>query len=144
MRFKIKNGLNRVLYLFKSRTIMIFLCFFFMGSLLNFFKHAFVFYIPFPIPGSQMAATIPPFGIFIEHQFKNRNSLDPCAHPLIHERIHWEQYEKMGLCLFYFRYGSGFIKFGRKHNPMEKEAQVPCDRTSGKNRNRIQNITTKK
>ena len=31
-----------------------------------------VYYIPFDIPGSQMATTLPPFGIFIESKYEGK------------------------------------------------------------------------
>ena len=42
--------------------------------ILNLIKHPFVYYLPFDIPGKQMASTIPPFGIFIESKYQNENS----------------------------------------------------------------------
>ena len=49
-----------------------------------------VVYLPFDLPGKQMAATIPPFGIFIEGKYKDEG--DGKGSLLAHERIHWEQY----------------------------------------------------
>ena len=77
-----------------------------------------IYYIPFNIPGSQMAATIPPIGIFIEEKYKNDKSI------LSHEKIHWEhQYGNMGLFKFYKQYFYEYIKYGRKYGPMEIEAR---------------------
>lgn len=76
-----------------------------------------IYYIPFDIPGSQMAVTIPPFGIFIEKKYKGDKSL------LNHESVHWDQYKRMGLFGFYSTYLSEYIKYGRKYGPMEVEAR---------------------
>lgn len=76
-----------------------------------------IYYIPFDIPGSQMAATIPPLGTFIENNYEGNISI------LKHEKIHWIQYEKMGFFGFYSTYLSEYIKFGRIYGPMEVEAR---------------------
>jgi hypothetical protein len=76
-----------------------------------------IYYIPFDIPGSQMAATIPPFGIFIEKKYKGDKSL------LNHELVHWDQYNSMGFFGFYSTYLSEYVKYGRKYGPMEVEAR---------------------
>jgi hypothetical protein len=76
-----------------------------------------VYYIPFDIPGSQMAATIPPFGTFIESKYKNSKPI------LRHEMVHWVQYSRMGFLSFYITYFSEYIKYGRKYGPMEIEAR---------------------
>jgi len=76
-----------------------------------------VYYIPFDIPGSQMAATIPPFGIFIESKYQDDLSL------LNHELVHWDQYKRMGLFGFYKTYLSEYIEYGRIYGPMEVEAR---------------------
>lgn len=76
-----------------------------------------VCYIPFNIPGSQMAATIPPFGIFIEDEYKGNASL------LNHELVHWDQYKRMGMFVFYRTYFSEYLKYGRINGPMEIEAR---------------------
>lgn len=76
-----------------------------------------VYYIPFDIPGSQMAATIPPFGIFIESKYKSDKSM------LRHESVHWDQYNRMGFFGFYSTYFSEYMKYGRKYGPMEVEAR---------------------
>ena len=76
-----------------------------------------IYYIPFDIPGSQMAATIPPFGTFIELKYRKDN------HMLNHEMVHWGQYYKMGFFGFYTRYISEYMKYGRKYGPMEIEAR---------------------
>lgn len=76
-----------------------------------------IYYIPFGIPGSQMAATIPPFGTFIESKYTNDKSI------LNHEMVHWNQYNRMGFVSFYSTYFSEYLKYGRKYGPMEVEAR---------------------
>jgi hypothetical protein len=76
-----------------------------------------IYYIPFDIPGSQMAATIPPFGTFIESEYKKNKPL------LNHELVHWDQYYRMGFLGFYSTYISEYLKHGRKFGPMEVEAR---------------------
>lgn len=67
---------------------------------LNSFKTERVLYLPFDIPLAQMAATLPPFGIFMESRLIHEGE-GPCS-VLAHERVHWEQYQRMGLCSFYY------------------------------------------
>lgn len=76
-----------------------------------------VYYIPFDIPGSQMAATIPPFGTFIELKYKKDKLM------LSHEMAHWDQYYRMGFFGFYKTYISEYMTYGRKYGPMEIEAR---------------------
>ena len=109
----------------KKKSVIIPLLFVLMLVLLNSVKHESVFYIPFNIPGNQMAATIPPFGIFIESEFKNENPAAPCS-ILKHEKIHWNQYRRMGLVMFYANYLDCYMESGRINNWMEKEAREPC------------------
>lgn len=88
----------------------------------NFFNSERVIYLPFDIPGPQMAATIPPFGIFIEAKYKDEG--DGKGSILAHEKVHWDQYERMGLFKFYYEYFSEYLKHGRIHNHwMEVEAR---------------------
>lgn len=103
----------------KSRTIIIFFVLFLV--LLNILKNPFVLYTPINIPGDQMAITIPPFGIIIEKKFKMEGNRKGSI--LSHERIHWEQYKRMGLVGFYYNYFKGYLKYGRKYSPMEREAR---------------------
>jgi hypothetical protein len=95
---------------FKRLHYILVVCFVLI-AILNIFKYPFVFYTPIDIPGQQMAITIPPFGIFLESRFEKDDASDPCAHPLIHESIHWKQYERMGLFSFYYNYATCFFGF---------------------------------
>ena len=89
--------------------------------ILNIDKKERVFYLPFDIPGTQMAATLPPFGIFIEEVYKSEGDLSGSL--LRHEKVHWSQYKKMGLIKFYYSYTSEYLKHGRIYNWMEEEAR---------------------
>lgn len=61
--------------------------------------------------------TLPPFGIYIRpgHEYNTRLQA--------HEAVHWEQYERMGLVMFYVRYLWGLIRYGYTAHPMEVEAR---------------------
>lgn len=99
--------------------IIILLIFLFV---LNIDKTERVYYVPFEVPGKQMAITIPPIGIFIESRYKSEG--DGLGTILSHERIHWhQQYKQMGLIKFYYSYASEYIKYGRINNWMEEEAR---------------------
>jgi len=89
--------------------------------ILNISKTERVFYLPFDIPGPQMAMTFPPIGIFIENTFKDEG--DGSGSILRHERVHWEQYQQMGLMEFYYSYSMEYLKHGRINNWMESEAR---------------------
>jgi hypothetical protein len=92
--------------------------------LLNIYDEIRIFYLPFNIPGKQMAATIPPFGVFIEAQFiKEPNTR--CS-ILNHEKVHWKQFRRMGLTSFYMNYLKVYFESGRIKNWMENEAKLPC------------------
>ena len=110
--------LNKKRYAIPSVFIVIIL-------ILNIIKHPFVYYLPFDIPGKQMASTFPPFGIFIESKYQNENSNEPCSIQK-HEMVHWEQYKKMGLISFHYNYLKCYLNSGRINNWMEEEAREPC------------------
>ena len=114
------------LEVFKKKRYLIPTVFLLIILLLNFVKYPFVFYIPFNIPGKQMASTLPPMGIFIESKFKSEKTNEPCS-ILNHEEIHWEQYKRMGLFSFHFNYFKLYFKKGRINNWMEVEARKPCN-----------------
>jgi hypothetical protein len=109
----------------KKKRVLIPLLFLLVVFSLNMVKHEFVFYLPFNIPGDQTAATIPPFGIFIEEKFETENPKNPCA-VINHERIHWNQYKRMGLTSFYYNYLKCYFVSGRFNHWMEEEAREPC------------------
>jgi len=105
----------------KTLTIYFFVFCFTIG-LISQNKKERVIYLPFDIPGKQMAATIPPFGIFIENKYKSESC--GCGSILSHEKIHWDQYKRLGLIGFYYQYISQYLKHGRIHNHwMEVEAR---------------------
>ena len=75
-----------------------------------------IFYTNFLIPPFR-GMTIPPFGIFIKKKYKgNKQILD-------HDKIHWKQYKRMGLFMYYFRYITQLIIIGYDTMPMEMEAR---------------------
>lgn len=75
-----------------------------------------IFYVRFVIPPFR-AMTIPPLGIFVKKNFKNDFQV------LQHDLIHWNQYKRMGLILFYFRYLIQLLIIGYDTMPMEMEAR---------------------
>jgi hypothetical protein len=60
--------------------------------------------------------TLPPFGIYILAERLDEEEL------VRHEKVHWSQYERMGLLTFYLSYLFGLIRYGYKNHPMELEA----------------------
>ena len=70
-------------------------------------------WLPFNLRG----ATLPPFGIFIKHDHINNQKI------INHDLIHWKQYKRMGLLLYYFRYAIQLIIIGYDTMPMEMEAR---------------------
>jgi hypothetical protein len=61
--------------------------------------------------------TLPPFGIYIRPGHEENEVLQA------HEAVHWEQYARMGLFLFYAQYLWGLIRYGYTAHPMEVEAR---------------------
>lgn len=77
------------------------------------------------------AMTIPPFGIFIKEEFKGDEQI------LQHDLIHWKQYKRMGLFMYYFRYFMQLIIIGYDTMPMEMEArQFDDEKTKWNYRNK--------
>lgn len=75
-----------------------------------------IYYVKWVIPPFR-AMTIPPFGIFIKAEFKDDKQI------INHDLIHWKQYRRMGLFMFYFRYFIQLIIIGYDTMPMEMEAR---------------------
>lgn len=75
-----------------------------------------LFYVRWVIPPFR-AMTIPPFGIFILKKYKGNLQI------LKHDIIHWRQYKRMGLLMYYFRYFAQLILIGYDTMPMEMEAR---------------------
>jgi hypothetical protein len=69
------------------------------------------------LPFSYNALTVPPVGIFITRDNVNNKAL------LDHERIHWQQYQHMGLIGYYYRYIGGALVHGYDRHPMELQAR---------------------
>ena len=60
--------------------------------------------------------TLPPFGIYILAERMGEEEL------VRHEQVHWSQYERMGMVMFYWNYLTGLIRYGYANHPMEIEA----------------------
>ncbi len=72
------------------------------------------------LPGAMRAVTVPPYGILIE------GGVHPSIYwgVLNHERIHWEQYLRLGSAVrFYLVYGWMWLRYGYGRHPMEIEAR---------------------
>lgn len=86
----------------------------------NFKKKPKIYYVKWVIPPFR-AMTIPPFGIFVKKEFKGDKQI------LNHDFVHWKQYERMGLFLYYFRYFVQLLIIGYDIMPMEMEARQGDD-----------------
>ncbi len=75
-----------------------------------------IYYVNWLLPPFR-GMTIPPFGIFILKKHKGNQTI------LNHDFVHWEQYKKLGLILFYLRYFLQLLVFGYNKMPMEIEAR---------------------
>jgi hypothetical protein len=75
-----------------------------------------IWYVSLLVPPFR-AMTVPPFGIFIRKQFRGDEQI------LRHDLVHWQQYERMGLVLYYFRYFTQLLFIGYDTMPMEIEAR---------------------
>jgi len=71
--------------------------------------------IVLPLPGNRKAVTMPPFGVYIEPDVKNNDSV------IKHEYCHWRQYQDKGLINFYKDYFKMKANFNYEENPMEQE-----------------------
>ena len=69
------------------------------------------------LPGKFRGMTIPPYGIFILKKYKGNSKI------LLHDLIHWKQYQKMGMLDFYVCYILQFIFIGYDKMSMEMEAR---------------------
>lgn len=70
------------------------------------------------LPFGYNAQTLPPFGILIKKEHARNANL------LQHELIHWRQYQRQGLLLYYLNYLANQLQHGYDNNPMEVEARV--------------------
>lgn len=68
--------------------------------------------------GNYNARTLPPFGIYIQEAHKGNAAL------LEHEKIHWQQYRRMGLIGFYLTYLYENAVYGYDCNSLEIEARA--------------------
>lgn len=69
------------------------------------------------LPNNYNASTVPPFGIYVAKDYANNLAL------IEHEKIHWQQYQRMGLLNYYLQYFAQKSKFGYDNMPMEIEAR---------------------
>lgn len=69
------------------------------------------------------AITIPPIGVFLnENAF---GAINPKEQTEIHETVHWKQFQKLGLPVFYWKYLTEYIKNkAYRDNPFEQEAFI--------------------
>jgi hypothetical protein len=70
------------------------------------------------LPNNFNAQTIAPFGIWIKESEKDNQNL------LLHELVHWKQYQDKGLLQFYYDYFTQIAKYGYDNAPMEIEARA--------------------
>ena len=92
------------------------LCIFSAYSLVMRKKEPPIFYcdwLPFGFNG----LSLPPFGVFIRKEHKNQEEL------LLHELVHWKQYQREGLAKFLFGYIKAQNEVGYDKNPYEIEAR---------------------
>jgi hypothetical protein len=82
-----------------------------------------IYYVSWVIPPFR-AMTVPPFGIFVKKKFKGDKQI------LNHDLIHWKQYKRMGLFMYYFRYFMQLLLIGYDTMPMEMEARQNDDDTT--------------
>jgi hypothetical protein len=104
------QGCNPTLYrVIKTKAAQVAAFFIFM-------KKPKIYYVKSVLPPFR-GMTVPPFGIFIIKDLKGNFSI------IRHELIHWRQYQRMGLLLFYFRYFLQLLIIGYDFAPMEVEAR---------------------
>jgi len=75
-----------------------------------------VFYLK-SLPFGYNGFIVPPFGIFIKEEHRNSKSL------LLHELVHWQQFQREGFINFLINYNSAHKKVGYDKNPYEIEAR---------------------
>jgi hypothetical protein len=69
------------------------------------------------IPGNFNGIALAPVGIFIMEKHRSNKAL------IDHEKIHWQQYQRMGLIPYYFNYLRDLMRYGYDKHPMEIEAR---------------------
>jgi hypothetical protein len=65
--------------------------------------------------------TLPPFGVFVLAGDEANKSL------ISHERVHWDQYLRLGALRFYATYLYYQVRYGYEKNPMEIEARTKAN-----------------
>jgi hypothetical protein len=58
-----------------------------------------------------------PLGIYILAEHLNNETL------IRHERVHWQQYQRMGVVKYYATYLYQVLRYGYRNSPMEREAR---------------------
>jgi len=61
-----------------------------------------------------------------------------------HDKIHWQQYKRMGFLWYYFRWVFEMIWFGYDKSPMEIEARANEDEYTKQNYSKVYHKKTKK
>jgi|TARA_R110000823_G_scaffold201757_2_gene332604 hypothetical protein len=103
------------------RIILVFVTVIITSHYINFNEEPPIRYINFELPDKMMAVTIPPFGILISNKYQSEGGGPGTV--LAHEKIHWLQYNELGLVNFYYYYITDFVKCGRINHPMEVDAR---------------------
>lgn len=75
--------------------------------------------------------TLPPLGIFVRSDHRNNRKV------LNHENVHWQQYQQMGLWMFYYTYIMQWLKYGYDRMPMEIEARYEEDEYAKKHYSKV-------
>jgi len=96
-----------------------------------------IYYVSRIIPPYR-GMTIPPIGIFIKNNYKNNQKI------INHELIHWQQYQKLGLIKFYFKYIQQFIIYGYDNMSMEIEARYEEDEYTKYNYSSVYHVKSKR
>ena len=125
----------------KSTIVILFVIILFMIYIIKqrLNKNPRVFYFPGPDNLRFAAITLPPFGIFVNNNSKSLAQDDRKKQLLVHEGVHWKQFQNMGMPDFYYNYVKGYVNNGGDYsgNPMEQEAFLLANETSHVNENVI-------
>ena len=77
------------------------------------------------LPFGFNAITLPPIGVFVKKKHLGNKRL------MIHELAHWQQYQRMGLIGFYYKYFSELAVDGYDGSGMEREARRAAGECDG-------------
>ena len=70
------------------------------------------------------AVAFPPLAVFVKSSWWLTVGYTRRAKMIRHERVHWAQYQRMGLIRFYTAYIYGRLRYGYRDHPMEVEARA--------------------